>query len=406
MTGELKQLGNTWYYFINIEQENGKIKKLKRKGGKTKSEAKKALVKALSNYNNSTTKINPKNISLSEYLDFWQKEYVSLNCKFSTMSGYKIMIEKHLKPELGFYKLSSLSPAEIQEFLNHKYVCGLGRRYIANILSVLNSALKMAVYPYKLISENPALYAKIPKNKNSKSSIQRKVLSPEEIEKILKRFPFGSSFYIPIQIAYHTGIRIGECCALTWDDVDFENNTITISKSLSKQYEHEWFFSTPKTITSNRTIPIGKTLITILKTHKKWQLERKKLLNNFYSKYYKANNNRIYVVKNLPDFYCYDEEINFVCTTEKGVLVTPDSFRYCSRIINYELLIDFSFHALRHTHATRLIENGAKMKDVQVRLGHSKLSTTMDIYTHTTNNMSTETVNIFEKFYQSTNNIL
>jgi integrase len=89
-----------------------------------------------------------------------------------------------------------------------------------------------------------------------------------------------------------------------------------------------------------------------------------------------------------------------VCTTERGTLVTPETFRYCSRVINYELMIEFNFHALRHTHATRLIENGAKMKDVQVRLGHSKISTTMDIYTHATDNMSLETVNIFEDFYK------
>ena len=119
-------------------------------------------------------------------------------------------------------------------------------------------------------------------------------------------------------------------------------------------------------------------------------------------KYYLTQDNRIYEMKNVPDYLTSDEEIEFVCTTENGTHVTPETFRYCSRIINYELLIEFNFHALRHTHATRLIENGAKMKDVQVRLGHSKLSTTMDTYTHATDNMSTETVEIFEKFCATT----
>jgi len=395
MVSGVKKRNNTWYYYF--ETLPGKI--VEKVGGKTKGEANLALKKALEKHNAFLTL---KDFSLGEYLDFWQKKYVELNCKYSTIYGYKLMIEKHIKPSLGDYKLTNISPSEIQEFINQKYALGLGRRYILNILSVLNSSLKMAVYPYKLISENPAMYVKIPKNKNSKIHTQRRILTPEEMKKILNRFPVGSSFYIPIQIAYHTGVRIGECLALTWDDIDLENNMIYISKSLSKRYNDAWFFGTTKTLTSNRVIPIGNTLSSILKKHKKWQIENKLKVGENYTHYYLTPEDRIYEIKNVSDYFSLDKELDFVSTTEKGKFVTPESFRYCSRIINYELMIEFSFHALRHTHATRLIENGAKMKDVQVRLGHSKLSTTMDIYTHTTESMSLETVNIFEKFYKKT----
>ena len=140
-------------------------------------------------------------------------------------------------------------------------------------------------------------------------------------------------------------------------------------------------FSTPKTRNSIRIIDIGDTLVNILENHKKWQKNNKLE----YGKYYKDN--------------------NFVCTKENGTFVTMTSLRYLSRIVNMDLQIKFNFHALRHTHATMLLENGANIKDIQARLGHTRLSTTMDVYSHVTDKMRNNTVSILENILD-TNKIL
>ncbi|HEX9060548.1 MAG TPA: tyrosine-type recombinase/integrase [Clostridia bacterium] len=91
------------------------------------------------------------------------------------------------------------------------------------------------------------------------------------------------------------------------------------------------------------------------------------------------------------------QPINMVCTKENGDMVTPDTFKYSDRVIHYSLGILFNFHSLRHTHATTLIENGANIKDVQDRLVHSKIETTLGTYTHSTEKSAKKSVDIFEK---------
>ncbi|WP_423219668.1 tyrosine-type recombinase/integrase [Clostridium hydrogeniformans] len=83
-------------------------------------------------------------------------------------------------------------------------------------------------------------------------------------------------------------------------------------------------------------------------------------------------------------------------TKENVELISTESLKYLSRVVNYDLGIRFNFHMLRHTHATMLLENGSNFKYIQKRLGHSKLSTTMDTYSHVTEKMSISTVDIFE----------
>lgn len=395
MTGGVRKRGNTWYYYFDVAKIDGKRKKIERKGGKTKKEAQKALQKAIFEYEEAGSSVNTRDISVSDYMDYWMREYVCLNCKFSTIEGYRVIIEKHIKPSIGYYKLKQIKANVLQQLINEKYLIGFGKHYLANILSVLSSSFKYAVYPYQFIKENPMQYVKLPKYEQTKKDIDKKVISPTEFKKILERFPEGSSFFVPLNIAYYTGTRIGECCALTWDDINFEEKTISINKTIQRQENKNWYFGTPKTSKSNRSILIGDTLLNILKRHKALQERRQKELADDYIYYYKTPKNKIYAVTGAHT--TTDNKVEFISTNEKGSLISPESFRYCSRVINYELLIPFNFHALRHTHATLLLENGAKIKDVQKRLGHSRLATTMDIYVHSTNKMAQETVDIFEK---------
>ncbi|MEG0971481.1 MAG: tyrosine-type recombinase/integrase [Lachnospiraceae bacterium] len=88
---------------------------------------------------------------------------------------------------------------------------------------------------------------------------------------------------------------------------------------------------------------------------------------------------------------------DMVCVRENGEYCSTDSFKYCARVIHNELKLAFNYHSLRHTHATMLIENGANIKDVQERLGHTDIQTTLNTYVHNTDVMRNETVDIFEK---------
>jgi len=372
MKGGVRQRGLTWSYYFDLGIVDGKRKKKEKGGFRTKGDVDKALRKAMTEYENAGSVIDQSNITVSDYFEYWYKEYVLINCKYHTQQAYRIVIDKHIKPILGIYKLKSLKPATLQEFLNSKYINGYTKGSVANFYGVLSGALKAAVYPYQLLKENPMTYVSMPKyDKDPNSSDDLKIITLDQFDQIINRFKEGSSFYIPLQIAFNTGMRASEVCGLTWDCVDVENKSIRVEKIIINK-DRQWIFGTPKTKSSYRTITIGKTLVDILKANIIRQQENKLK----YDEYYTKN--------------------DFVCTKENGELITTDSLKYLSRVVNYELGIKYNFHSLRHAHATILLEGGALPKDIQERLGHSKISTTMDTYSHVTSKMKNDTVSILE----------
>lgn len=370
MQGSVRKKGNRWYYSFEIGSVDGKRKRVERSGGNTKKEALEALRRAILEFETDGQVFAVSDISVSDYFDYWYANYVLINCKLNTQKCYERLINNHIKPALGNYKLKQLTTEKLQMFINLKYRNGFSKSYLSGLAGILNLAFKMALYPYKLLKNNPMIYVILPQyNAPKKKNV---TITLADFNRIIERFPYGNHFHMPLQIAFATGMRASEVTGLTWDDINLKDKTISVNKILIQDRNKDWIFSTPKTKSSIRVITIGDSLVNLLKNWYNTQSENKIK----YGLYYTNN--------------------EFVCTKEDGSFLTPDSLKYISKIVNYELMIRFNFHSLRHTHATMLLENGAHIKAIQTRLGHSRISTTLDVYSHVTEKMNTATVDIFE----------
>ena len=375
MKGSVRKRGNSWSYCFDLGMIDGKRKRQEKGGFRTKKDAQNALRDAMTEYEQCGSIFKPNEISISDYFDYWFDAYVLTNCKPSTQNYYRRIIDNHIVPHFKNYKLRQLTSDALQQFLNLKKRNGLSKNSISNFYGVLSGALKYAVYPAKFIKDNPMTFVSMPKfNIVNKDSNNLKLITLNDFERIINRFPFGSNFHIPLQIGFNTGMRGGEIAALTWNDIDLINRTIHVKHTLvhGEKGKKNFVLGTPKTPSSYRIIHIGESLINLLIKHKEYQNKNRETYGQWYN------------------------DSDFICTKENGEQITIDSYKYLSRVVNYELGIRFSMHSLRHTHATLLLEKGANIKDIQRRLGHSKLSTTMDTYSHVTENMRNSTVSIFE----------
>ena len=371
-----RKRGNKWEYYFEIAKIDGKRKRISKGGFSTKSEAVKAGSEAYNEYNNSGQKFVPSEISMNDYLNHWLETYCTTNLKESTLTNYRKRIRLHIIPKIGKYKLKDITPVILQEVINDMYKNGYSRNTLAVIKGILSNSFNYAVQPLGYIKSSPMLYVKIPKSNNKLTRTEPHVfIDQEHINMIFERFPKGSTAHIPLLLGYKCGLRLGEAFAITWEDIDFNNSTMTISKQLQWDDKIKMWYITPPKYNSVRTIDIDNELLELLQETKEHQEKAKEYYNEYYTTLYIDNNNYINESNGTP--------IHFINVRENGGFIQPRIMQHTSSVI-HRTFPEFDFHSLRHTHCTMLIENNIPLKYIQERLGHKNIKVTMDIYNHIT----------------------
>lgn len=399
--GSLFKQGNNWYYRYMY---NGV--RICKKGTTDKSETRSLMLQSIAETERSGKVFIPADMTVSNLLDIWYDECVKDVLRHGTRCDYLNAINNHIKPILGDKKLKDVTIDDLQQYLDGKQ-----KKYAPSTLKahlvVLNGAFRYAVYPKKYIKDNPMLYVQRKKiNRNLDTFLdfeddsKIKIIDSVTFQKILS-VNTEPMYYMTLLISYHTGARAGEVCGLSWEDIDFTNMTMRINKSMFFNTElKRWELGKTKG-GKPRTVDFGKTLLDILKLERKRQLESKM----YYGVYYKNMYYDVEEIDGIKHFKMIDDTektenstpIDFVCKKDGSELFTNQTVKYLVKKTKKALDIEFNFHMLRHTHATILVENGAIMKDVQERLGHTDIRITMNTYSHVTPKMKKQTVDIFEK---------
>lgn len=415
----VRKRGKGYQYYFEIAPVDGKRKQQVKSGFKTKKEAEEAGIKAYNEYTQTGHSFTPATMSYSDYLDYWLENYCHVNLKYHTIQAYTNIIKNHIRPRLGFYRLTQITTSTLQEFINNIYLeKGYSKNFLKNILKVLKTSFGYATDKVEFIKVNPAIKVSLPKYDIPEKDPAH-IFTNEEINMMLERFKNNHAMYYAILTAYCTGLRAAEVFALTWDDIDLKNKTLTVNKNVLKKNQNGathgrhisgkattvWYFGTCKTPGSYRTIEIGDTLVKALKEYKEEQERDKLEYGDLYMKHYIKETKNYY--NNKPEYKilnAYSEleialkEVNLVFVKHNGVFEGTDTCKYPFKVIHYELGINCRFHDFRETHATKLIEAGADIKAIAKRLGHSNIRTTYEIYVRVTKKMKPDTVDKFEDF--------
>lgn len=407
----LKSGQKSYEYRFEAAIIDGKRKWITKSGFKTKTEARRAGLTALQQYESIGQVVAPSDMSFADYLDLWLKDDCMVDLKPTTVSNYQKKINNHIKPALGAYRLRSIKKEDLQMFILEMFDNGYAKNTLSCISGILSKSMNYAV-DHKYLLYSPAVRLRLPKNrtpKNPTRSSEREYIPADVATAIFKRFPECEPSHIPLRLGYECGLRIGEAFALVWEDIDLENKTITVNRQAQWQQDSTrttadkvlsnghaasgdgfWYFANPK-YNSFRTIEISDSLCELLKREQERQEAMKAYYGAAYTHYcaerslaFGGKTNPTVAAINPINSVDIGSPVHFVCVRSNGTYISGRTMQHTSSVIRKNLHERFSYHALRHTHASILYESGLSDKYISERLGHKDDRITRDTYIHIT----------------------
>ena len=384
--GSLYQSGDqSWVYQYNVD---GK-RKTKRFQRKADAKAFMESLNAATSMRESTGVNGAEVMTVGEWMDRWLEKYAKPSIKLSTYASYELYIRGHIKPQIGDKYLNTLRAENLQDFFNERASTGnmkgdggLSPKTLTNLRTMLHLAFDQAVRN-KLIPENLIESVRLPKVRNR----EMRVLSRDEQSRLIlaaRMAPEPAAFGIIFDL--FTGLRIGELCGLRWENVDLENRFFKVCEIRNRLPNYDDSIEASTSVNTVQTAKTENSLRTVY------------IMDSLFQDFENYHELQMSVTSQYP---FYNRE-GYVFCQENGQPYEPrtyqDLFKRCVRQAGID---EANFHSLRHTFATRSLEQGMDVVALSRLLGHANPSITLDKYGHALDDHKKESVEKLDTLYSS-----